>query len=614
MTVTGPRSTTAPAGATPSDQNTTADGGATSSPLLSVRDLRVVFRDRRGRENVAVDDFSADLVAGHHLAVVGESGSGKTVSMRALLHLLPDTARVTGTAMFDGEELLSKRPEKLQTFRGRRIGMVFQNPAQAFNPTLTLKRQLTEHLLWHRLCTPKEALERAIEALDRVGIPDPARRIKLYPFQLSGGMLQRAMIAQAIVARPEILIADEPTTAVDVTLQRQVLDLLLSLGEEGLSMIVITHDLGVARYMCENVIVMQNGDIVERGAMATFAQDAQTDYARRLLDAALDVTAPEHPREFVERPELVTATDLTKVFDGAAGEVTAVDSVDVTIGTGEAVGVVGESGSGKSTLARLLLRLIEPTSGDVTFEDIDLLDADWRTMQSVRRDVQMIFQNPYASLMPHRTIAENVAEPLRLHKVGSKRSRRRKAIELLEQVGIPRSRADHYPRQFSGGQQQRIAIARALALEPKLLVCDEPTSALDVSIQAEILALLAKLRRELNLSLLFITHNLGVAQEVCDRVVVMTKGNVVESAPTDELFANPVHRYTRGLLSAVLPAHTDPRPWEPIGALDLVGTELEEVRPGHWVRTDPNAPTEDEREDVALHTEEDPAQPLSTDS
>src|SRR5699024_3638031 len=242
--------------------------------------------------------------------------------MRALLHLLPGTARVTGQAVFDGEELLDRRPERMQSVRGRRIGMVFQNPAQAFNPTLTLKRQLTEHLLWHRMCGPKEAVERAVEALDRVGIPDPARRIKLYPFQLSGGMLQRAMVAQAIVAQPEILIADEPTTAVDVTLQRQVLDLLLSLGDDGLSMVVITHDLGVARYMCSDVIVMQNGSIVERGEMATFARDARTDYARRLLDAALDVSAPEETRPLVERPDLVAAHDLTKVFEGAAGEVT----------------------------------------------------------------------------------------------------------------------------------------------------------------------------------------------------------------------------------------------------------------------------------------------------
>ncbi|MGD7706737.1 dipeptide ABC transporter ATP-binding protein [Microlunatus sp. Y2014] len=557
--------------------------------LLSIQDLRVVFRDRRKVENVAVDSFSAEIREGEHLAIVGESGSGKTVTMRSLMQLLPGTATVTGSAYFKGEELLGKRRDQMQKYRGRRIGMIFQNPSQAFNPTIPLKRQLTEHLGWHGIYDKKEALERAIDTLDRVGIPDPAQRINLYPFQLSGGMLQRAMIAQAIVAEPELLIADEPTTAVDVTLQRQVLDLLLRLGTEGLTMAVITHDLGVARYMCENVIVMQHGKIVERGGMRNFAENAQTDYAKRLLDAALDVDAdPVEQKRQRDRVNLLTAHSLTKVFDGAAGEVTAVDSVDVEIGTGEAVGVVGESGSGKSTLARLLLRLIEPTSGEVTFADIDLLAANRRTMQTVRRDVQMVFQNPYASLLPQLTIAENVIEPLRLHRVGSKRQRRKRTLELLEQVGIPRNRADHYPRQFSGGQQQRVAIARALALEPKLLVCDEPTSALDVSIQAEILELLAELRRELNLSLLFITHNLGVAQEVCDRVIVMTQGNIVESAPTDVLFSKPSHSYTRALLSAVLPAKGDPLPWQPVGKLDLTGQELVEVADRHWVRTEPD--------------------------
>lgn len=564
-----------------------ATGEAGADPLLSIRGLRVVFRDRMGRENVAVDDLSADLVRGRTLAVVGESGSGKSVSMRALLHLLPSTAHVSGEAWFAGDELIGKHEHQMQPFRGRRLGMIFQNAAQAFNPTLTLKRQLTEHLLWHGLCGPKEAVDRAIDALDRVGIPDPARRIRLFPFQLSGGMLQRAMIALAIVAQPEILIADEPTTAVDVTLQRQVLDLLLSLRDDGLSIVMITHDLGVARYTCDDVIVMQRGHVVERGRMATFAQTARTEYARTLLDGALDVTtqARHHERQVVE-PQLVTAHGLTKVFAGAAGAVTAVDSVDVSVGTGEAVGVVGESGSGKSTLARLLLRLIEPTMGDITFEGVDLLDAGRRSMRTVRRSAQMVFQNPYGSLMPHRTIAANVAEPLRLHRVGTAKERRNRAITLLEQVGIPRERADHYPRQFSGGQQQRVAIARALALEPKLLVCDEPTSALDVSIQAEILQLLTRLRQEFNLSMLFITHNLAVAQEICDRIVVMTRGKIVESAPTDELFAHPRHPYTRALLAAVLPIRDDPRPWEPIGPLDLEGQQLVEVVSGHWVRTD----------------------------
>jgi peptide/nickel transport system ATP-binding protein len=571
-------------------QAASAPAGPSGGPLLSVQGLRVVFRDRRGNENVAVDDFSVDVMPGHTLAIVGESGSGKSVSMRSLLQLLPTTAHVSGKAFFDGQELIGMREDQLQRIRGRRIGMVFQNAMQAFNPTLTLGRQLTEHLAWHRVCGKKEAVARAIDALDRVGIPDPERRMKLYPFQFSGGMLQRAMIALAIVAQPDLLIADEPTTAVDVTLQRQVLDLLASLRDDGLSLIMITHDLGVARYSCQEVLVMQEGRVVERGEMATFAETAANPYSRRLLDAALDVTADERhivPESAAE--ELVEAHGLSKVFEGAAGAVLAVDSVDVRVGVGEAVGVVGESGSGKSTLARLLLRLIEPTTGEVTFEDVPLIGADRKRLRDLRRQAQMIFQDPLGSLMPHRTIAENITEPLQIHRIGTAKEQRKKALELLGLVGIPTRRADNYPRQFSGGQQQRIAIARALALEPKLLVCDEPTSALDVSIQAEILALLKDLRERLNLSMLFITHNLAVAQEVSDRIIVMNQGCIVESAPTDELFNRPRHSYTRTLLSAVLPIRGEVPAWEPIERVDLKRQHLLEVAPGHWVRIDPDA-------------------------
>lgn len=572
-------------------------------PLLSIRDLRVVFRDRRGHENVAVEGFDADLVKGRQLAIVGESGSGKSVSMRSLLQLLPPTAQVSGQARFDGHELLGMPEERMQPIRGRRIGMIFQNAARAFNPSLTLHRQLTEHLLWHRICDKRDALELAVDTLDRVGIPNPAKRIKLYPFQLSGGMLQRAMIALALVARPDILIADEPTTAVDVTLQRQVLDLLNGLCDDGLSMIMITHDLGVARYTCDDVVVMQEGRIVETGEIATLTETATTPYARKLLAAALDVdteaevdsdadqpSGDADPATDTRPPALLEATDLTKVFDGAAGAVTAVDQVDITIGTGEVVGVVGESGSGKSTLARLVLRLIEPTSGEISFERLDLFGRGGAAMNTLRRSAQMVFQNPYGSLMPHRTAIENVAEPLRLHRIGTTRERRTRARDLLEQVGIPANRGDHYPRQFSGGQQQRIAIARALALEPRLLVCDEPTSALDVSIQAEILDLLNRLRDEYGLSMLFITHNLAVAQQMCDRVVVMTRGSIVESGPTDLIFTDPHHAYTRALISAVLPVRGEPLPWEPAERFDPADQVLVEVAPTHWVRSTQSSP------------------------
>lgn len=572
-------------------------GDAAAGSLLSIRDLRVMFRSRSGREHCAVDGLSLELPATGALAVVGESGSGKTVSMRSLLRLLPATAHVTGQAQFAGRDLIGLAPEELRAISGQQIGMVFQNAMEAFNPTRTLKQQLTEHLRWHKVCGRKEALERAIDVLDRVGIPEPARRIRMYPFQLSGGMLQRAMIGMAIIGRPQLLIADEPTTAMDVTVQRQVLDLLRDLRQtDGLSMIMITHDLGVARYTCDDVVVMREGRVVETGQMARFDQTASHPYSRELLEAALDVDTTTMPATQDTAAaatsasagsgdhSLVQASDLGKIFHGTGGTVHAVSDVNLSIGAGEAVGVVGESGSGKSTLARLLLRLVDTSSGAISFGGTDLVAADNRQLRQMRRSVQMVFQNPYGSLMPHMSVAANVAEPLRVHRVGTGRERRARAVELLDLVGIPPQRRDHYPRQLSGGQQQRVAIARALALDPALLVCDEPTSALDVSIQAEILRLLADLRERLHLSLLFITHNLAVAQQLCDRIVVMAGGYIVETAPTTDLFTHPAHAYTRELLAAVLPAHGDPLSSQPAQTSGIAAGTLIEISPGHWVR------------------------------
>ncbi|WP_298326097.1 ABC transporter ATP-binding protein [Haloactinopolyspora sp.] len=524
------------------------------------------------------------------LAIVGESGSGKTVSMRALLRLLPDSAVVSGTAEFDGTDLLKLSEDELRAVRGPGIGMVFQNAMSALNPTRTLKAQLTEHLRWHGSCGRKEAVDRAIDALDRVGIPEPQRRIRMYPFQLSGGMRQRAMIAMAIVARPRLLIADEPTTALDVTIQRQVLDVFTKLREDGLAVVMITHDLGVARYVCDDVVVMKDGQTIETASMDQFVSHAQQPYSRRLLDAAPDVTTdgndtPGESRDDTRADPVLQARNLVKVFQGRGGDVHAVDDVSITINANEAVGVVGESGSGKSTLARLIMRLIEPAGGMVTFDGHDLLTAAGSELHGLRRRVQMVFQNPYGSLLPHLTAMANIVEPLRVHKVGSPAERRARALELLELVGIPRARAHAYPRQFSGGQQQRLAIARALALEPQLLVCDEPTSALDVSIQAQILDLLDDLKRRLGLSMLFITHNLAVAQRLCDRVVVMASGHVVEAGPTRTIFTNPQHPYTQALLAAVLPIRTAPMPWQANTAIDTRSGDLVELAPQHWVRS-----------------------------
>nr|WP_246211692.1 ABC transporter ATP-binding protein [Phytoactinopolyspora alkaliphila] len=583
--------------------------------------MRVTFtRPRTGPGSTVVDGLSMQIPAGGSVAIVGESGSGKTVSMRAILGVLPETAHVTGQAVFDGQDLIGMPETQLRRVRGARIGMVFQNAMSALNPTRTLKVQLTEHLRWHGTTNRKQALNLAVEALERVGIPEPHRRIRMYPFQLSGGQRQRAMIAMAIAARPQLLIADEPTTALDVTVQRQVLDLLKDLRrEDGLALVMITHDLGVAKYLCDDIIVMRHGHVVETAPLRSFITTPQHAYSQQLLNAALDTTTDNNgnggdtstdtagettatgsesigiqPRAARTESagggrDLVLVRDLAKVFHGRGGDVPAVTDVDLTITKGETVGVVGESGSGKSTLARLLTRLIDPTAGSVAFDGTDVLTLTGAPLKAWRRRVQMVFQNPYASLLPHQTIAANVAEPLRVHKVGTTTSRRARAIELLDLVGIPQERVDQYPRQFSGGQQQRVAIARALALEPDLLVCDEPTSALDVSIQAQVLDLLQDLKNRLGLSMLFITHNLAVAQQLCDRIIVMANGHIVEAAPTQELFTHPEHPYTQALLAAVLPIHRQPAPTPGTTSrdtppIDTTG-QLIESSPRHWVRT-----------------------------
>jgi peptide/nickel transport system ATP-binding protein len=582
-------------------------------PLLSIRDLRVSFPAGRSDIPPAVDGLNLDLPPAGALALVGESGSGKTVGTRAAIGLLPPSARVAGEAVFEGRDLITMPEEELRSLRGRRIGMVFQNAMEAFNPTLTLKRQLTEHLLWHKLCRRKDALRWAVEAMDRVGIPEPDKRIRMYPFQFSGGMLQRAMIAMAIVTRPALLIADEPTTALDVTVQRQVLDLLKDLRSDGLAILMITHDLGVARYTCDDVLVLRHGRVVETGRMATFGDEATEPYSRHLIESAIDFDAAtgsgdetaaraSDGSDVASAPTpLIAASGLNKIFSTSGGDVHAVIDVDLDIRKDEAVAVVGQSGSGKSTLARLLMGLIDATSGTVCYRGRDLLSAGSSTMREFRRSVQMVFQNPYGSLLPHLSVIANVAEPLRLHRVTGPRGRTERARELLDLVGIPADLQEHYPRQLSGGQQQRVAIARALALDPAVLVCDEPTSALDVSIQAEILDLLSGLRERLGLSLLFVTHNLAVAQRLCDRIVVMADGLIVETAPTAELFTRPGHPYTRALLSAVMPTHGDPLPL--VRRPTTIGRgPLIEITADHRVRQD----LEDHHQPTAVR---DPARP-----
>lgn len=539
-------------------ESTAADAGK-SAPLLDVTGLTVGFELPGGRKDV-VHDLDISVAQQGAIALVGESGSGKSVSMRSILGLLPGNARVRGSAvMSPGDtkpfDLLTLSESRARRVRGSRIGMVFQNAMEAFNPSVPLGRQLAEALIWHGICDRSTAYQRAVAALGDVGIPDPEQRIKMYPFQLSGGMRQRAMIAMATIARPQLIIADEPTTALDVTVQKQILDLLLDLREMGMAMIMITHDLGVARYMCEDAVVLRAGRMVEKAPLTQLLTHPTDEYSRTLIEAALDVGDQSEEKAKAEgEPEpLLRAEELTKVFSSRGGNVVAVDDVSFNLYPGRTLGVVGESGSGKSTLARLALHLIEPTSGKVTFDGLELGALKPKELRLKRRDMQMVFQSPYGSLLPSSTVSENIGEPLRINKIGSQTERRERAAELLRLVELEPAYLDLYPRQLSGGQQQRVAIARALALEPKFLVADEPTSALDASVQVQVLDLLRDLQEQLGFAMLLITHNLAVAERLSHEIMVMRNGKVMEHAVTAEVFDDPEDDYTRALLAAVLP-------------------------------------------------------------
>ena len=540
-----------------------ASGTAAAAPLLDIRDLTVGFNLPAGLKNVV---HGLDLAVPRQgaIALVGESGSGKSVSMRSILGLLPGNARSTGSAMLapDGQEpldLLKVSESRARRIRGQQVGMVFQNAMEAFNPSVPIGRQLAEALLWHGICDRKTAHQQAVEALGDVGIPEPEQRVKMYPFQLSGGMRQRAMIAMATIARPHLIIADEPTTALDVTVQKQILDLLVHLREMGMAMVMITHDLGVARYVCDEAIVLRDGRKVEQAPIRRLLTEPAEDYSRTLIDAALDVgvdaSAPSTAAAAAD-DALVRAQNLTKVFASRGGQVVAVDDVSFALRPGRTLGVVGESGSGKSTLARLALHLIEPTSGHVTVDGHILGELHHKELRLKRRDMQMVFQSPYGSLLPSSTVSENIGEPLRINKLGSSTERREKAAELLRLVELDTAYLDMYPRQLSGGQQQRVAIARALALEPKFLVADEPTSALDASVQVQVLDLLSNLQEQLGFAMMLITHNLAVAERLAHEILVMRQGKVMEHADTQTIFRNPSHEYTRSLLEAVLPVRT----------------------------------------------------------
>jgi peptide/nickel transport system ATP-binding protein len=528
--------------------------------LLEVRDLAVSFATDQGTVR-AVEGVSFDLAPGEVLAIVGESGSGKSVTAQTVVGLTRSpNAHISGSALLRGEELIDAPESRLQRVRGARIAMVFQDPMTSLNPVYRVGYQLVEAIRAHRDLGAAEARELAIEMLDSVGIADPQRRVDSYPHEFSGGMRQRAMIAMALALEPEVLIADEPTTALDVTVQAQILALLARLNRErGLATVLITHDLGVVAAVADRVLVMHEGRIVERGSVDDIFYAPKDPYTRKLLGAVLRLDQPPPARPAHPPAPLLEVAGLVKEFGlrrrlfgaGGSDRVRAVDDVSLTVERGETLGLVGESGSGKSTLCRAILRLVEPTSGSIRFEGREIGGLSRSQMQPLRRQMQMIFQDPYASLNPRKRVGRIVGDPLATQGIAGGAELRRRVDELLERVGLERAHYNRYPHEFSGGQRQRIGIARALALKPKLIVADEPVSALDVSIRAQILDLLTELQKEHALAYVFVAHDIGVVRHVSDRIAVMHGGRIVEQGPADQVCERPSDPYTQQLLAAV---------------------------------------------------------------
>jgi ABC-type microcin C transport system duplicated ATPase subunit YejF len=535
--------------------------------LLSVKNLRVVFNTRNG-SSVAIDDLSFEVTKGKVLAIVGESGSGKSVACYSLLGLVPTPPGKIerGSAHFAGEDLLAMNESALQRIRGRKIGMIFQDPMTSLNPYLRVVDQLVEPLMVHEKVDKKTARTRAISALEEVGIRDAAQRIDAYPHEFSGGMRQRVMIAMALIAEPELLIADEPTTALDVTVQAQILALIKSLQvSRNLTVIFITHDLGVAAQMAHRVVVMEKGFVVEQGLAADVFKNPQHPYTQKLLGAVL--TSGKSAANMVQDtdPPFLQINHLHTWFatgqrsfikrllrrGGEEVYIKGVDDVTLSLRQGEILGLVGESGSGKSTLGRSVMQLVDAHSGEVLLQGRDLRQLSATDLKGARRHFQMIFQDPFASLNPRMTVFDTLAEPLLTHNLATSKTVLNQVNQLMDDVGLARDAIRKYPHEFSGGQRQRIAIARALALKPKLIVADEPVSALDVTIRAQILELLLELTKKHGLTMLFISHDMSVVRYLCDRIVVMQGGKIVEEGDTETLFLSPQQDYTRTLLAAI---------------------------------------------------------------
>ena len=534
------------------------------NPLLSVRDLSVAFR-QEGKETLAVDRVSFDIAKGETLALVGESGSGKSVSALSVLKLLPYPAasHPSGEIKFEGKNLLAADERELRSVRGNKITMIFQEPMTSLNPLHTIDRQIGEVLKVHQGMGDAKARARTLELLHEVGIPDPERRLGAFPHQLSGGQRQRVMIAMALANEPELLIADEPTTALDVTVQAQILELLDRLKEKnGMSMLFITHDLGIVRKIADRVCVMTKGKIVEQGPTEALFANPQHEYTRHLLAAEPKGKPPEADpdAETVLRGEGIKVWfPIKKGFlRTTVDHVKAVDGIDVTVRAGQTLGVVGESGSGKTTLGLALTRMIS-SEGDIRFAGRDIDSLSFKEMRPLRREIQIVFQDPFGSLSPRMSVSDIIEEGMRIHWPDMKPAERdQRVAEVLAEVGLDPSTRFRYPHEFSGGQRQRIAIARAMVLKPRFVMLDEPTSALDMSVQAQVVDLLRDLQKKHNLAYLFISHDLKVVRALANDVIVMRNGKVVEYGPSTKIFSDPETDYTKALISAAFDIATAP--------------------------------------------------------
>ena len=609
---------------TPTAANLSASTLAAAKPILDVRHLSVSFQTQDGLVE-AVKKLSFSVAPGECLGLVGESGSGKSQTVLAAMGLTAANGKVDGSILFDGVEMNGLDRKQLNEIRGARISMIFQDPLTSLTPHMTVGAQMAEVLARHKNLKGRAAEQRIVEWLERVRIPEARRRLHQFPHELSGGMRQRVMIAAAMLCEPQVLLADEPTTALDVTVQAQVLDLMDELKREtGAGLVLITHDMGVIARMADRVVVMRHGEAVERGEVDQVFAAPQHAYTRMLLEAMPRMDRPDRggrpaigaPPSLETKPILEVA-DLHVTFPvhvpgglfGKRVPLRAVDGVSFTLRPGETMGVVGESGCGKSTLARGVLRLLDPSAGSVAWLGRDIAKASRKEVQPLRQELQIVFQDPLASLDPRTTIGQSISEPLTVFRPDVDATGKEAAArEIMERMGLDPAMVNRYPHELSGGQNQRVGLARAMILRPKLVVCDEAVSALDVSVQAQILDLLIDLQKEFGLAMMFISHDLSVVREICHRVMVLYLGRVVEMAPRDELFANPRHPYTRALLSAVpspdpvaersrarvklvgdLPSPLDPRASLRFMKSRLTDSapyyrpQLLEVAPGHWV-------------------------------